>query len=282
MLIFFMQEMTTKQSAIFNALGRMMKPVVRLLLARGISYVQFTDWLKHVFIETAVETFGDADKGINDSKISVITGVHRKDVKRLRELSLTDAEAKVPNNVSWGSQLVSAWLNKPNYNNGDQPAAIARLRKQGQDISFEALSEIITRDVSSRALLDEFVRLGIVTIDDKDMVQLVTTAFIPAKGEDEKAYYLGLGVGDHASAAVNNVLSQQPASFDRLVHYNHFSAQSIEVIEKLSREQGDQLLQTINKEAEKQNILNPAQNENRKRFTLGVYFYAEDDKDDNT
>lgn len=280
--IFFMEEMTLKQSAIFNALERVMKPVVRLLLARGISYVQFTDWLKHIFIETAAETFGDADKGINDSRISVITGVHRKDVKRLRELTQTDAELKVPSTVKWGSQLVSTWLNTPSFCNETQPIAIARLRKHGQEISFEALSERITRDVSSRALLDEFVRLGILTIDDKDMVQLVTAAFIPAKGEDEKAYYLGLGVGDHAAAAVSNVLNQQPASFDRLVHYNHFSAQSIEVIEKLSHEHGNLLLQQINTEAEKQHLLSHEQKENGKRFTLGVYFYAGDDRDDNT
>ena len=272
-----MEEITAKQSAIFNALERVLKPMVRLMLARGINYVQFTDWLKHVFIETAAETFGDADKGINDSKISVITGVHRKDVKRLRELLAADTSIKVPSNVNWGSQLVSAWLNTPSFCNGNQPNAIARLKKQGQEISFEALSESITRDVSSRALLDEMVRLGIVTLSDGDMVELVTAAFIPAKGEDEKAYYLGLGVGDHAAAAVNNVLSEQPANFDRLVHYNHFSAESIEILEQLSREHGNQLLQTINTEAELQQAINKGQNEKGKRFTLGVYFYAEDD-----
>ena len=277
-----MEEITAKQSAIFNALERVLKPMVRLMLARGINYVQFTDWLKHVFIETAAETFGDADKGINDSKISVITGVHRKDVKRLRELLAADTSIKVPNNVNWGSQLVSAWLNTPSYCNGDHPIAIARLKKQGQEISFEALSESITRDVSSRALLDEMVRLGIVTLSDGDMVELVTTAFIPAKGESEKAYYMGLGVGDHATAAVNNVLSQQPASFDRLVHYNHFSAQSIEVIEKLSREHGNQLLQIINTEAEMQHATSGEQKVNSKRFTLGVYFYTEGDAYDIT
>ena len=277
-----MKDNVIKQSAIFNALERVLKPMVRLMLARGVNYVQFTDWLKHVFIETAAETFGDADKGINDSKISVITGVHRKDVKRLRELLAADTSIKVPNNVNWGSQLVSAWLNTPSYCNGDHPIAIARLKKHGQEISFEALSESITRDVSSRALLDEMVRLGIVTLSDGDMVELVTMAFIPAKGEEEKAYYMGLGVGDHATAAVNNVLSQQPASFDRLVHYNHFSAQSIEVIEKLSREHGNQLLQIINTEAEMQHATSGEQKVNSKRFTLGVYFYTEDDTNDIT
>lgn len=275
-----MEENSTKKSAIFSALEQAIKPLVRLMLARGINYVQFTDWLKPIFIETAAETLGGKDKEINDSRISVMTGVHRKDVKRLRELLKNDVAIKVPSNVNWGSQLVSAWLNTPSYCNGIEPKAIARLKKQGQEISFEALSESVTRDVSSRTLLDEFVRLGIVTVTESDMVELVTTAFIPAQGEDEKTYYLGLGVGDHAMAAVNNVLSQQPAHFDRLVHYNHFSAESIDVIEKLTREHGNQLLQTINTEAEMQQAVNGVQKNKAKRFTLGVYFYAENDADD--
>jgi Family of unknown function (DUF6502) len=273
----FMNTKVNQNSAIFKALESALKPLVRLMLARGITYIQLTEWLKHIFVETAVREFNLPDKAINDSRISVITGVHRKDVKRLREIMLINPSLVEPTNVNLGSKIVSAWLSNALYMNDDKPKSIARLKKDGGNISFEVLAESVTKDVRARAALDELERVGAVSVDAEDMVTLVTEAFIPAKGEDEKAYYLGLGVGDHTSAAVNNVLNHQPPSFDRVVHYKGLSAASIEGIEKLSRAQGSQLLQEINKQAEKLPAIPDASEKKSKRFSLGVYFYSEDE-----
>jgi Family of unknown function (DUF6502) len=266
-----------QNSAIFKALESALKPLVRLMLARGITYIQLTEWLKHIFIETAVKEFYLPEKAINDSRISVITGVHRKDVKRLRAVILKNPTMAEPKNINLGSKIISTWLSNPLYMSDDKPKSIARLKKEGGNVSFEALAELVTKDVRARAALDELVRVGAVSIDADDMVTLITDAFIPAKGEDEKAYYMGLGVGDHAAAAVHNVLNCQPPSFDRVVHYNGLSAASIKNIEQLSRAQGSQLLQEINKQAEKLPAIADTSDSKSKRFTLGVYFYSEDE-----
>ena len=277
-----MDTQLNQNSVIFKALECALKPLVRLMLARGITYIQLTEWLKHIFVETAVREFTLPDKAINDSRISVITGVHRKDVKRLREIMLINPMLVEPANVNLGSKIVSTWLSNGLYMDDGKPKSIARLRKDGGDVSFEALAEVVTKDVRARAALDELERVGAVNIDENDRVTLMTEAFIPTKGEDEKAYYLGLGVGDHTAAAVHNVLNCQPPSFDRVVHYKGLSLESIQDIEQLSRAQGSQLLQEINKKAEKLPSAADKSDIKSKRFTLGVYFYSEDDlsKDD--
>ena len=272
-----MDAKVNQNSAIFTALECAMKPLVRLMLARGITYIQLTEWLKHIFVETAVRRFTLPDKAINDSRISVITGVHRKDVKRLREMMLINPILVEPININLGSKIVSAWLSNPLYMHNGKPKSIARLKKIGGKVSFESLAELVTKDVRARAALDELLRVGAVNVDENDMVTLITEAFIPAKGEDEKAYYLGLGVGDHTAAAVHNVLNCQPPSFDRVVHYKGLSSESILAIEQLSRAQGSQLLQEINKKAEKLPLIADRSDIKSKRFTLGVYFYSEDD-----
>ena len=187
-----------------------------------------------------------------------------------------------PTNVNLGSKIVSTWLSNALYMQDGKPKSIARLKKEGANVSFEALCELVTKDVRARAALDELLRVGAVSVDADDKVTLMTDAFIPSKGEDEKAYYMGLGVGDHTAAAVHNVLNRQPPSFDRVVHYKSLSVESIQAIEQLSRAQGGQLLQAINKEAEKMPLTVDATDIKSKRFTLGVYFYSEDDlsKDD--
>ena len=272
-----MDTKVNQNSAIFKALECALKPLVRLMLARGITYIQLTEWLKHIFVETAVREFTLPDKAINDSRISVITGVHRKDVKRLREIMLINPILVEPTNVNLGSKIVSTWLSNPLYMHDGKPKAIARLKKDGGNVSFEALAEAVTKDVRARAALDELERVGAVNIDENDRVTLITDAFIPAKGEDEKAYYMGLGVGDHTAAAVHNLLNCQPPSFDRVVHYKGLSSESIQDIEQLSRAQGSQLLQEINKKAEKLPSIADTSDIKSKRFTLGVYFYSEDE-----
>lgn len=266
-----------QKSAIYRALESVFKPLVRLMLARGITYIQLSEWLKHIFVETAINEFTLPDKAINDCRISVITGVHRKDVKRLREMMLLNPILAEPNNINLGSKIVSAWLSNSLYMHESNPKAIARLKKNGGNISFEALVESVTRDVRARAALDELERVGAVKIDEDDNVTLITDAFIPAKGEDEKAYYMGLGVGDHAAAAVHNVLDCKPPCFDRVVHYKSLSLESIQDIELFSRAQGSQLLQEINKKAKKLPSIADMSNIKSKRFTLGIYFYSEDD-----
>ena len=182
-----MDTKVNQNSAIFKALECALKPLVRLMLARGITYIQLTEWLKHIFVETAVREFTLPDKAINDSRISVITGVHRKDVKRLREIMLVNPMMVEPTNVNLGSKIVSAWLSNCIYMQDGKPKALARLKKDGGNVSFEALCEVVTKDVRARAALDELERVGAVSVDENDMVMLITDAFIPAKGEDEKA-----------------------------------------------------------------------------------------------
>jgi hypothetical protein len=269
---------TNQNSIVFKALESVMRPLIRLMLARGITYVIFTDWLKRVYVETALQDFSLSNKVTNDSRISVLTGVHRKDVRRLRETLLDHKSITIPANVNLGSQLVSAWLTNPKFMLNNIPAKIPRLKKYGGEISFEALAELITKDVRARALLDELERLGAVSIDEDDMVSLATDAFIPSKGEEEKTFYLGLGVGDHTCAAVNNVLGMHPTFFDRVLHYDQLPDSSIQKIEALSREHSSHLLQLINKETESLNQATQNSLENKKRFSLGIYFYHEDIK----
>lgn len=273
-----MKSTDSEKSKLFVALERAIKPLVRLMLARGITFTQFTDWLKQIYINIAVQDFSLKDKAITDSRISIVTGIHRKDVRRLRSNIEDSSENKTPDSINLGSKLVATWLSSPELMDDHVAKKIPRLKKNGGATSFEALAEKVTKDVRARALLDELERLGVISIDDNDMVTLVTEAFIPSESETEKTFYLGLGVGDHTNAAVNNVLGNQPAFYDRIVHYNNFTESDIKLIETLSRTESGKLLQLINAESKKISAkhMQPTDH-NTKRFSLGVYFYSEDE-----
>jgi hypothetical protein len=106
-------------------------------------------------------------------------------------------------------------------------------------------------------------------------VCLNTQAFVPAKGFDEKAFYFGHNLHDHATAAAHNLLGQEPPFMERSVHYSGLSAQTIEQLAEQSKELGMQALLAVNKTAIEREKADAAGDAPRQRMTFGIYFYAE-------
>lgn len=265
--------------AVVQALRRILRPLVRLMLAQGITYPYLAELLKGLFVEVADRDFRlDPAKPSTDSRISLVSGVHRKDVSRLRQL-LQTPDALAPSVVPLGAQLVAQWLGQPRYLQDDgQPQPLARLASEGGALSFEALVASVNSDIRSRAVLDEWLRQGLVRLDESDRVHLNTHAFVPAEGADEKAFYLGHNLHDHAAAAVHNVLGGRPAFMERSVHHDALTPESAQRLARLGEQQGMKALLAVNQaamDAEARDSEALGAGALRQRITMGVYFYAE-------
>ncbi|MEZ5703409.1 MAG: DUF6502 family protein, partial [Burkholderiaceae bacterium] len=239
-----------------------------------------------LFVEVADRHFRLDDKPPTDSRVSLVSGVHRKDVSRLRGAAQEAAPA-ASSVVPLGAQLVAQWMGNPRYCLPDgQPRPLPRLVSEGGDLSFEALVSGVSSDIRSRVVLDEWLRQGLARLDEAGHVCLNTGAFVPSADAQEKAYYLGLNLHDHAAAAVHNVLGGQPPFMERSVHYRGLTPASIQSLQQLAHEMGMQTLLAVNKaamaaEAEDREIASTAGSAlPDQRFTLGVYFYAAPAADD--
>ena len=73
--------------ALSAAALRLLRPLVRILLRGGISYKTFADLVKWVYVDVAMKEFGIAGRKQSISRVSVITGLSRKEVLRVRRLS---------------------------------------------------------------------------------------------------------------------------------------------------------------------------------------------------
>ena len=260
--------------SLVRALRKVLRPVVRVMLSQGITYPYLAELLKNLFVDVAESEFRLDNKPSTDSRISLMTGVHRKDVSRLRG-ELQQATEAVPDVVSFGAELVAVWLGTPRYLREDgSPLPLARFASDGGEQSFESLVAGVNSDIRSRVVLDEWLRLGVVHIDDANRVCLNTEAFVPSEGFDEKAYYFGHNLHDHAAAAASNLLGGQAPFLERSVQYDALSEASITLLAGQSRDAGMKALLAINKNAlalEKADAATPTP---RHRMTFGVYFYA--------
>jgi hypothetical protein len=259
---------------LMRALRRLLRPLVRLLLDYQITFPAFANLLKSVYVEEATRSFAIPDRPQTVSRLTLLTGIHRKDIKRLQDEA---PEADVtPANVSLGAQLVLIWTADPQYQTSDgKPIALPRLARNGHHPSFESLVESVSKDIRPRAILDEWRRLGIVIIDPEDRVQLVADAFVPEHGFDEKAYYFGRNLHDHLAATAQNLKGQGKPLLERSVYYGRLRSESVEVLQALSTEVAMEALQRVNREARALQKADAARPEASHRMTFGVYFYHE-------
>ena len=261
--------------ALVAALRRVLRPLVRLMMARGITYPHLSDLLKGLFVEVAERDFRLDNKLPTDSRVSLVSGVHRKDVSRLRA-NPQRRETPPAATVTLASQVFSRWLGDPAWRGSrGAPRPLSRLASEGGDRSFEALVAGISSDIRPRVVLDEWLNRGLVTLDERDRVCVNVQAFVPARGEDDKLFYFALNLHDHAAAASHNLLGGDPF-FDRSVHADGLSPASVVALKALAAEHGMQTLLALNEAvqaAERRDRDRPA-DAPRERFTLGVYVHT--------
>src|SRR5262249_54784899 len=95
----------TRQSAILRALARVFRPLARLLIAGGVPYQAASEALKRAYVQAAHRHF--AGEASSDSRISLLTGIHRKDVRRLAQAV---ADEWGPESInSFASAVHAAW-----------------------------------------------------------------------------------------------------------------------------------------------------------------------------
>jgi hypothetical protein len=263
--------------ALLNALRKLLRPLIKLLLVNGVTYPQLSNLLKTLYVEVAREEFVLNGKPQTDSRISLLSGVHRKDVKRLG--SDNAEESSVPPSISLGAKLVALWTSNAVYlDDAGQHLPLPRQASEGGAQSFEGLVSAVSKDIRPRAILDEWLRIGIVHIDEQGRVCLNTDAFVPENGYEEKAYYFGQNLQDHIIAGAHNLLGQKPPFLERSVYYSQLTLESSAELAELSKKCAMQALVTVNKRAEilqKQDASKPDADQ---RINFGVYFLHKKEK----
>lgn len=253
-----------------NAVKRILKPLVRLLLRYQVTYSTLLPLLKQVYVEVAEQDFALPDKAQTDSRISLLTGVHRKDVRRLRvDVANSDGD-QAPVSVSMGGQMVAYWLSAPGYQAKGQPKRLPLKGEAGQP-SFEALVQAVVHgDIRPRAVLDEWLALGIVQQYDDGLLGLKQEAFVPRSGEQELLFFLGRNVADHLQVAASNLDTESPR-LERSVYYGGLSPQAVEQLHDAYRQHVSEALKLINQQALELKQSSPG----NCRINAGAYF-AED------
>ena len=257
--------------SLVSALRQLLRPLVRLLLARHLTYPILKEILKEVYVDLADRDFALPDRPQTATRIALLTGIHRKDVKRLRTAlgEQESPEAGAP----LGAQLVARWLGEPTYlTPSGEPRPLPRRSANG-DASFESLVASVSKDIRARAVLDEWLRLGAARLDDEGRVALEVEAFVPERGFDEKAFFFGRNVGDHLATGAHNLRGEGPPLLERAVYYDGLDADDVDELAGLAEKLGTEAIRRINRRARELRGDTSALDAASERMSFGVYFF---------
>lgn len=258
-----------------RSLAWLLRPLVRLAIQRGITFPLLADLLRDLYVDIARRDLLRGPRAQTDSRVSLLTGIHRKEVRRQRTAPEVLAASE---EMALSSQIVARWLAvSPWVDAAGAPLPLARNAAAGA-ASFDALVASVTKDLRSRAVLDEWLSQGIVRLDEEDRVVLNATAYLPRPGGAEQLFYFGRNLHDHIAAAAANVTAAgRPPFLDRSVHYDALPAVVAEQLALLGRQAAEQLLVQINRAAIELLERQPPAPGPTRRVNLGVFLFAEDE-----
>ena len=265
---------------LLNALAALLRPLVRILLKQGVPFGSFAEVARHVYVDVAFKEFSIPNRKQTVSRVSVISGLTRKDVVRLLEEGLTQSEDTM-GDFHRAARVVSRWASEHIREDGTPED----LPLDGAEKSFASLVKRYSGDMPIRAVLDELVRVGTVAILEGGRLRLVTPAYLPGVGDEKIIDIMGEDVAELIGTIDHN-LASDPAKrrFQRKVLFDNLPDEALPEIRKALGKRGQALLvQMNNVMSQYDRDRNPGQNgTGRNRAAIGIYYYEEvwqDDKD---
>lgn len=223
-------------------LARLLGPLAHAMVSRGVTVQAATESLKQALCAAAVEIEGDQ---VSDSRVSLLTGLHRKDVKRLRTMPADRQQTRSANAVA---MAVSYWATAPEFQGADgAPRDLGR----EDDPAGPGLIELIRRtraDMAPGTVLAAMLDQGVTRPLEDGRYRLAANAFLPDAGSTALVAAYEATLSAHLRAATHNLVAPEGSTrhFDRVVRYSHLSDASVQRLTLLAAERAQALLEEVN------------------------------------
>lgn len=226
---------------ICKAVMRIIKPLIRLLLRNGIAYGTFAELVRKGFIEVAEEMLIKSDKKPTVSAISAMSGLTRKETKRLKEIEFPDSKSS-DLRFNRAARVVSGWMNDRDFiNSKGKPKD---LPMEG-DNSFSELTKRYSGDIPTIAMLSILERAKCVE-KSNDKLRLVVSGYISGKDPLEKVQILGVDTAELLETIDHNIsANNSELRFQRKVSNLYLDPKFISEFKELSAQKSQSLLEEL-------------------------------------
>ncbi len=171
--------MSERKSQLMKLLAFVLRPAVRFCLRHSLRLQDFLECGKTVFIDESAALLQDQELKINISRISLMSGVHRRDVARIREYGL-----QLHYEPDLITKTVGLWQTNDRFLTKSRQPRI--LSTEGPNPEFTSLVESVSKDMNPASVLFDLQRVGAVEIT-KGAARLIVESYVP-KGNPLKGF----------------------------------------------------------------------------------------------
>lgn len=244
-------------------------PVIRMLLHAGVTYKDFAEVSKRTYVEVAGDEFGIQGRKTNLSRVSILTGIGRKEVSRIRE-QLASEGPGYSGKMNPATRVMAAW---------HQDSRFTNTRGAPKPLSEDQLIELIEKhagDIPAGALLKELQRVGAVLAKGNSFVAQARS-FIPGRFDHDSIRMLGAHLHDLGGTISNNLLDGERGTlrFQRVVSNEAMDARALARFRKLSAERSEELLEHLDDWFMQNEPKGISKSRTRYRSGIGIYFFED-------
>ena len=228
-----------------RALALMFKPVIRLLIAQGVTHAEFSETAKEVYVEVALRHF-EVDGKVNKSRIAILTGLTRKEVKNVIDRAIESGYKE--KTYSRPARVLTGWYSDPHFQGPyGIPLELPYESSDSDDKSFVQLVRRYSGDMAPRQMLNQLIESGtVVEVDGR--FKVVSRTFRHSKLSPSLISRLGsVGYRVFSSAAKNiDRLDDGTTHFDRMVFADDGCTQDVlDMFDEYIRVRGQEFLEEL-------------------------------------
>ncbi len=261
---------------ILKACRYLLGPIIRMLLRSGITWAEFSDLSKEVFVEIARSDYGIQGRPTNAARVAMITGLSRREVSRVRDI-LLGHEPKQLSSESRISRILTGWHVDSEF--CDASGAPLPLPETGDGPSLARLFNRYAGDLPHGALEKELSNLGLIakTRDGKYVAK--SRHYVRTKFDPDIVKYMGTALREHGATLAHNIDQERkgPPRFERMVTNTNVSSRSVKAFQQLIEERGEEFLEEIDAWLSNHEVKPTSKSPGRSiRMGVGIYLFQED------
>lgn len=268
------------KNALTSAVIRLLRPMVRIFLRNGLPYGAFAELARWVYVDVARQEFGIDGRKQTDSRVSILTGLSRKEVRRLRQMTHPTNSVSA-DQYNRAARVIGGWRRDPDFQTRQRrPASLAM---DGDGPSFSKLVQRYSGDVPARAILDELLQVGAVSRTKAGRIRLTANAYLPVGDPVKMHSILGTDVSLLIDTIDHNTRKEAPPlRLQRKVAYDNVSTEALEKIRALCSREGQRLLVKLDKALSQQDRdVNPEiEGSGRNYVGVGIYYFEKDNPEE--
>jgi hypothetical protein len=227
---------------VLGYLGVVLEPVVRLILRTGITWREFADLAKVKFVDVATADFGIRGRPTNASRVAILTGLDRRDVRKLRKGT---PEPVTKGYHSKASQILAAWHGDVEFlNAAGQPAPLAI---DGNGATFTELMRRYAPALPVVAMIKELKSADAIEELDDGRLRALTRAYVPRGVSGERLRLWSSVLSDIANTIEHNLSrdASMPSRFERRALNLKVDRKALPEFRRLVEAEGQAFLERI-------------------------------------